>query len=61
MAQRLHKPLSLTSEYLQALEAHGLLMAHRTGRYVRYRLNPSSEPNGAHGSDLVTALRKAYQ
>jgi len=61
MAQRLHKPLSLTSEYLQALEVQGLLTAHRTGRYVRYRLNLNSAPNGGHGSDLVAALRKTYQ
>lgn len=59
VAQRLHKALSLTSKYLQALEGPGLLLAHRTSRYVHYR--PNSGPNGGHTPDLVTALRKTYQ
>ena len=59
VAQRLHQPLSLTSEYLRALEARGLLMARRIGRQVQYRPNPA--PNGGPASGLVPALRKTYQ
>ena len=59
VAQALGQPLSLTSEYLRALEARGLLRARRTGRRVEYR--PNSAPSGGHASGLVAALRKAFQ
>jgi len=59
VANALGQPLSLTSEYLRALEARGLLRAHRTGRRVVYR--PNSAPGGGHASGLVAALRKTFQ
>ena len=59
VARRLHQPLSLASEYLRALEARGLLRAHRTGRRVEYR--PNTSPRGGHASELVAAMRKTYQ
>jgi len=48
VARELRQSLPLTSEYLRALEARGLLTVHRRGRWVTYR------PNG--DSSLVTAL-----
>jgi len=59
VAKHLHQPLSLTSEYLRALEARGLLTAHRTGRWVEYRPNPATSPNVTAG--LAAALRTAFQ
>ncbi len=42
VARQLHQPLSLTSEYLRALEARGLLTVRRVGRRVAYRPNLTS-------------------
>jgi DNA-binding MarR family transcriptional regulator len=59
VAQHLRLPLSLTSEYLRALEARGLLQARRLGRWVEYRLPVS--PDGQPAARLVSALRKTFQ
>jgi len=59
VARRLGRPRSLTSEYLRALEARGLLTARRVGRCVEYRL--SCATNGSASACLVTALRALFQ
>ena len=48
-------PLPVTSMYLRALEARGLLMSDRDGRWVTYRV---SEANGP-VAPLVLALRSS--
>src|SRR2546425_418512 len=59
VAERLGQPLSLTSEYLRALEARGLRRARRVGRRVEYRSSPS--PGAEPAAGLVSALRKTFQ
>jgi len=59
VAQRLRQPLPVTSQYLRALEARGLLKAQRIGRRVKYRPNSTTSPGNA--AALVEALRKTYQ
>jgi len=59
VAARLGQPLSLTSEYLRALEARGLLTARRVGSRVKYRSSPATSSDPAHR--LVAALRTAFQ
>lgn len=59
IARHLRRPLSMTSEYLRAMEARGLLSARRTGRWVEYRPNPATSRNFISG--LVVALREAFQ
>jgi len=58
VARQLRKPLSLTSEYLRALESRGLLTARRVGRWVQYRPSPPTNPNV---SGMVAALRATFQ
>ena len=53
IATRVKLPLPVTSMYLRALEARGLLMSDRDGRWVTYRV---SEANGA-VTPLAFALR----
>jgi DNA-binding transcriptional ArsR family regulator len=53
VATRVKLPLPVTSMYLRALEARGLLMSDRDGRWVTYRV---SEANGA-VTPLALALR----
>jgi DNA-binding transcriptional ArsR family regulator len=57
VASRLGLPVSLTSEYLRALEARGLLAARRVGPHVSYRVSPANTAGPAQG--LVEALRMA--
>ena len=57
IAEQLHLPMSLASEYLRTLEARGLLSVRRVGRRVKYR--PHSESNS--GSALIVALRKVFR
>jgi len=59
VAQLLELSMPLTSLYLRALEARGLLSAHRKGRWVHYRL-PSVETHGP-AAALVAALRQEFQ
>jgi DNA-binding IclR family transcriptional regulator len=54
VAKHLRQPLSLTSEYLRALEARGLLTAHRVGRWVEYRPSLATSPSVTAG--LVAVL-----
>ena len=59
VSDRLRLPLSLTSEYLRALEARSLLVARRKGRRVEYSPPSANDRNAMTG--LVSALRKALQ
>ncbi|MBM3888073.1 MAG: winged helix-turn-helix transcriptional regulator, partial [Verrucomicrobia bacterium] len=59
VANQMRQPLSLASKYLRALEARGLLTAHRTGRWVEYRPSPATSPSVTAG--LVAALRATFQ
>lgn len=53
VALSLDLPLSVASQSLRAMEARGLLAAHRMGRHVHYRIN---EPLLPQPRELVTAL-----
>jgi DNA-binding transcriptional ArsR family regulator len=59
LARSLRLPLSLTSEYLRALEARGLLTARRVGRLVKYRAGPPTGQGSREG--LADALRAVFQ
>ena len=59
VAEHLGLPLSLTSEYLRALEARGLLQARRISRRVEYRLNSPTDEIPA--KLLLAALREVFQ
>lgn len=59
VARHLGQPLSLTSEYLRALESRGLLRSRRVGRRVEYRSGPTTSEEPI--ADLVTAIRKSFQ
>ena len=59
LSKRLRLPMSLTSEYLRALEARGLLTVRRSGRWVKYR--PALAERGSPGSALVPALRAVFR
>jgi DNA-binding transcriptional ArsR family regulator len=59
VAQAMGQPLPLTSQYLRALEARGLLIARRTGRWVRYR--PTRRQDGTVSAGLAVALRATFQ
>jgi DNA-binding IclR family transcriptional regulator len=59
LSKRLCLPMSMTSEYLRALEARGLLTVCRSGRWVKYRLAPVER--GSLGSALVPALRAVFR
>jgi len=58
-AKELKQPLSVTSEYLRALEARGLLVSRRVGGHVEYRVN--SAGGGHPASRLAVKLRLAFQ
>jgi DNA-binding transcriptional ArsR family regulator len=58
-AKELMQPLSLTSEYLRALEARGLLISRRVGGRVEYRVNSADGARPA--SSLAIRLRLAFQ
>lgn len=59
VAGRLILPLPVTSQYLRAMEARGLLVARREGRWVRYRcaFPAPGEPLGK----LVAALQGVFR
>jgi predicted ArsR family transcriptional regulator len=59
VARHLRLPLSVASEYLRALEARGLLTAHRAGRFVKYRPGSLTSQNAA--GRVVAVLRAAFQ
>jgi DNA-binding transcriptional ArsR family regulator len=59
VAEHLSQRLSLSSEYLRALEARGLLKSRRVGRWVEYRPSPATGDGPASG--LVSGLRWAFQ
>lgn len=59
LSKRLCLPMSMTSEYLRALEARGLLAVHRAGRWVKYR--PALVKGDSPGSTLVPALRAVFR
>jgi len=59
VAKELKQPLSVTSEYLRALEARGLLMSRRLGGHVEYRVNSADGASPA--SRLAVRLRLAFQ
>jgi DNA-binding transcriptional ArsR family regulator len=54
VALRLKLALPVTSQYLRALEARGLLTSQRAGRRVSYRLSGAASDQG---QTLVTALK----
>lgn len=58
-AQRLDLTLPVASQSLRALEARGLLMARRSGRWVRYQ--PPVEDAAGPAALLMSALRLAFQ
>jgi DNA-binding transcriptional ArsR family regulator len=59
VSNRLRLPVSVTSQYLRALEARGLLTVRRKGSYVSYRVNDGG-PAGPVQS-LIAALRVVFQ
>lgn len=59
VAEHLHLPLSLASEYLRALEGRGLLAARRLGRRVEYRPCPATGQGSA--AALGAALRGTFK
>jgi len=58
-AKELKQPLSVTSEYLRALEARGLLISRRVGRRVEYRVNSADSVRPS--ARLAVRLRLAFQ
>ena len=58
VAQRLHLPLPVASQYLRAMEARGLLTVRRSGRRVQYQ-PPSADASGP-GAVLLAALRQVF-
>jgi len=58
VADRLGVPLAVTSQYLRALNARGLLRARRKGRYVQYRARPDEDIPEARA--LLGALRQTF-
>lgn len=58
VAASLKHPLSLTSEYLRALEARGLLAVRRVGKRVKY--SPADTVKNQNANPLVAALRKTF-
>jgi len=58
-ALRLKLPMPVASQYLRALEARGLLSAHRMGSRVKYSIS-AAQPSSAM-RPLVGALRLAFQ
>jgi len=59
VASRLGLPLSVTSQYLRALEARGFLTVRREGRWVYYR--PASAQAAGSAEPLMEALRQVFQ
>jgi DNA-binding IclR family transcriptional regulator len=59
VAARLNRPASLTSEYLRALEARGMLGARRIGSRVVYR--PGSFKGEGAAPLILAALRLDFQ
>jgi DNA-binding transcriptional ArsR family regulator len=58
VASQLNLPLPLTSSYLRAMEARGLLAARRLGRRVYYRVPVRATVAG--GQPIVTELRRTF-
>jgi DNA-binding transcriptional ArsR family regulator len=58
VAQRIRLPISSTSEQLRALEARGLLVAQRTGRWVKYA--PSSAAHPSFSTSLVAVMQPLF-
>jgi DNA-binding transcriptional ArsR family regulator len=58
VAASLKQPLSLTSEYLRALEARGLLTVRRVGKRVKYSSADAVKRQSA--NPLSAALRKTF-
>ena len=59
VAQRLDLPLPVTSQSLRALEARGLPIARRSGRWVHYE--PAPAQAGGPAAELLEALRPVFQ
>jgi DNA-binding IclR family transcriptional regulator len=59
IANRLRLPVAVSSQYLRALEARGLLVARRKGSFVSYRV--SDGESAAAVQPLVAALRVVFQ
>lgn len=55
IASRLRLPLPIASLYLRAMEARGLLVVQRQGRWVKYSPSPPTARNAVSG--LVGALK----
>lgn len=58
IAHRLNLSLSLTSQSLRALNARGLILARRTGRFVYYR--PSANQSIPYSVLLLKAILKTF-
>jgi DNA-binding transcriptional ArsR family regulator len=61
IATRLSLSLPVASEYLRAMEARGLLTVRRSGRWVKYRSAPDSNPDAVSEANLVAALKKVFR
>jgi DNA-binding transcriptional ArsR family regulator len=59
VARRLEMALPVTSQYLRALEARGLLTVHRSGLRVMYRIADTTPQGSAHR--LTAALRLVFE
>ena len=57
IAERLRVPINQASLFLRALQARGLILAQRQGRYVRYAAVP--DPLVSSARPLLHALRQA--
>jgi DNA-binding transcriptional ArsR family regulator len=58
VARRLNVPVSVTSQYLRALNARGLLETRRSGRYVQYR--PTPDKSIPEAKSLLEGLRESF-
>jgi DNA-binding MarR family transcriptional regulator len=58
IALRLNLPLPVTSAYLRALEARGLLVARRAGRHVNYRPAPADATTPS--AEIAAALKPVF-
>lgn len=58
IAEQLHLPLPVASQYLRMLEARGLLTVRRKGRWVTYRLVSANSDMDM--SRLVEAMRSSF-
>ncbi len=59
VSRRLHLSLPVTSSYLRALEARGLLTVQRNGRWVKY--SPGSTVTSSLTAGLIAAIQATFE